>query len=136
MLAKWEERFSIKNKTIDEHHKKLFSLLNSIHDALMNNKSKTIIEPILKELKEYTIYHFKTEEDWMIQSSYPKYQEHKAAHLYFIEKIAEFENQFQQKVELSSIPIEIWIFLKDWLVEHILKMDGQLGPYLSEHGIS
>lgn len=135
MFAQWDDKYSVKIPQIDDQHKKLFSLLSSLHEKISQGKAKAILEPLLKELEDYTQYHFKTEEDFMIQTQYSEYQEHKKAHQYFIEKITEFKKQFEQMREVSAIPIEIWIFLKDWLISHILKMDHDYAPFFKSKGI-
>jgi len=121
----WKDDYAIGVALIDEQHKHLFQIGNSIYtlleDKVLIDKYDKII-PILQDLKEYTKYHFQTEEEYMIQSRYPKFLTHKVDHDDFINKIEE--------VELTDIDAdqekyirEILVFVFDWILEHILKND-------------
>jgi len=135
MFAQWDNKYSVKIKEIDEQHQKLFGLLNQLHQSIAQGKAKSMIQPVLTELEDYTRTHFKNEEDYMEKFKYPKLKAHTEAHHFFIEKLNEFNKQFNDLREVSTIPIEIWIFLKEWLVEHIMGMDQDYAPYFIAQGI-
>jgi hemerythrin len=42
---------------------------------------------VVDELIDYTQYHFSTEEKYMLEYAYPGYEQHKAEHEEFIDKI-------------------------------------------------
>ena len=77
---------------------------------------------IFGELKEYTIKHFKDEEEYMESIDYPAIFIQKAQHKQFIDKLEEFMSQDIEEEQDDKIQ-EILTFLTDWLTNHILKVD-------------
>jgi hemerythrin len=124
-MLQWKDEFSIGVELIDEQHKHLFEIGNRIYDLLENylyiDKYDKILE-IIKELSDYTKYHFKTEEDYMIQVKYPKYLSQKVEHDDFVQKIEEINLRDIDKEQDKHIR-DILTFVFDWVLEHILKKD-------------
>ena len=132
-LIIWNEGFSVNIKEIDEQHKKLFNLINMLHDAMKKGGDKEVLAEILQGLVDYTKYHFSTEEKYMSSFKYPDYHSHKAEHGEFIEKVLEFCKDFSEdKIGLSIL---IMPFLTDWLSNHILVNDKKYGSYFNKMGI-
>ena len=132
-FMKWDEKYSVNIEIIDKQHKRLFELIENFYDALKQKQIKRGMSEILEGLTEYSIYHFQTEEALMEQHRYPNYQQHRAIHAQFIEKVGEFRSRFESGQLL--IPIEVANFLKDWLSNHILGTDKQFSPFLREKGV-
>ncbi len=53
-LVEWNSNFSIKIKSIDDQHKKLFDLLDILFDAMKNENAHGVLSKIIKELIIYT----------------------------------------------------------------------------------
>lgn len=110
---------------IDEQHKHLFEIGNRIYNLLENYLSVDKYDKIvavIQELSDYTKYHFKTEEDYMIQIKYPKYFSQKVEHDDFIRKIEEIDLTDIDKDQDKHIR-DILTFVFNWILEHILKKD-------------
>lgn len=124
-MLQWKEEYSIGVELIDEQHKHLFEIGNKIYDLLENylyvDKYDKIVV-IINELREYTRYHFKSEEDYMIQMKYPKYFNQKVEHDDFIGKIEEIDLGDLDKNQDKHIR-DILTFVFNWILEHILKKD-------------
>ena len=75
-----EHAFSVDIQKIDEQHKKFISLINVLHDAMLQGKTEEVVGPVLKELQQYVIFHFKSEESWMELYHYPDMNMHKFEH--------------------------------------------------------
>ena len=112
-------------KMIDEQHKHLFEIGNRIYDLLENyllaDKYDKIVA-VIQELSDYTKYHFKTEEDYMMEIKYPKYFSQKVEHDDFIQKIEEIDLTDIDKDQDKHIR-DILTFVFHWVLEHILKKD-------------
>ncbi|MDP4126423.1 MAG: hemerythrin family protein [Bacillota bacterium] len=121
----WKDEYSIGVELIDEQHKHLFEIGNKIYDLLENylyvDKYDKIVT-IIKELSDYTKYHFKTEEDYMIQIKYPKYFNQKVEHDDFIQKIEEIDLGELDNNQDKHIR-DILTFVFNWVLDHILKKD-------------
>ncbi|NRV86635.1 hemerythrin-like metal-binding protein [Clostridium beijerinckii] len=72
-MVKWKADYEVGVKLIDEQHEKLFEIADRAYKLLTNDfildKYDRITE-ILGELKEYTIFHFKSEEEYMLSIGY------------------------------------------------------------------
>jgi len=124
-MVTWEDKYAIGVESIDEQHKALFEIANRIYDLLKNDlitdKYDSIVE-IIEELKNYTIYHFEAEEEYMKNIGYKKLLSQKVAHNDFLEKM--------EGIDLDQIDnghneylLGILDFVCEWLVEHIIKED-------------
>jgi hemerythrin len=129
----WSDRFAVKVEEFDGHHKKLMGLVNSLHENMMLGKGRSVLEPILAELKEYTKYHFAAEEMKMAKYAYPYLFEHKAQHKELLLKLEDFYHAYTNGE--TEITIDLFIFLKDWLLRHIGKEDNEYGAFFNEKGV-
>ena len=127
-LIIWDDFYSVGCEEIDNQHKKLANLINDLYDAYQNNRASEIFENILSELKEYTIYHFSTEEKYFEKYNYPFTEEHKIEHQNFVKKVLEFSNRYSHKDKL--VIYDVMLFLKDWLLNHILGSDKKYSEYI------
>jgi len=124
-MLQWKAEYLIGVELIDEQHKHLFEIGNRIYELLENyiyvDKYDKIVA-IINELSEYTRYHFKTEENYMIQIKYPKYFDQKVEHDDFIRKIEEIDLRDLDENQDKHIG-DILTFVFTWILEHILKKD-------------
>lgn len=133
-LFEWKDSYNVNVGIIDEQHKVLVSLLNNLHDSMSQGKGKEVLSVILNDLVNYTKTHFATEEKLMSQTVYTKTHSHMAEHEGLTKKAIELNDDYKNgKVTMS---IEVLNFLKDWLKNHILVMDKELGQYLKSKAIS
>jgi len=132
-LIVWGPRYSIGLKLIDDQHKVLIDLINELYDAFGSNKDKKIIKRVLKELLDYTIYHFGNEEKMFKEFGYKEIGNHEEQHEKFIHKIEQFKNDFEKGS--SILAFDLIDFLKNWLLNHILKIDVKYVPLFKEKGI-
>ncbi len=117
----WDEKYSVRIKSIDEQHKKLFGMVNELHEAMLHGKSKEVMGKVLAELVNYTASHFAIEEEYMKKHSFNGYAAHKKEHDDLAKQATDVLNNFTSgKVVLSMAVMD---FLKDWLYKHILKTD-------------
>ncbi len=131
--VKWKSEYSVNNEHIDGQHQKLFDILNILIDNKDVNIHSRIITDTLLEMLNYSEYHFSTEEKYMLKFNYPAYNEHKKEHMDFIKKTSLLSLRAMENDE--TIPLEILIFLNEWLVSHILKSDFKLSNYFLNTGI-
>jgi hemerythrin len=117
----WNESMSVKINSIDNQHQKLFEIINDFYDNISKHSTNELILKLVDGMKTYAIMHFSTEENYMRQYNYPKYEQHKKEHTDFIEKINVLEEKLRSRKLIVSI--EITNFLKDWIKKHIQNTD-------------
>ena len=121
----WKDDYAVGVELIDEQHKQLFVIGNKIYDLLENylldDKYDKIVL-IIEELKEYTKYHFQSEEQYMMQVKYSKLFSHKVEHDDFIAKIEETDFNAIDNNQEEFIR-DLLLFVFNWISEHILQND-------------
>ena len=118
----WTKELSVGIHEIDEQHKKWVEIINELHHALMCFKGNDDLKKtLIKEMADYTDYHFSEEEKYMQEIAYPNYENHKNIHEWFKVKI----NQLKGAVTSGErvLAREIMKVLQHWLVGHIMKED-------------
>ncbi|MBN7573699.1 MULTISPECIES: bacteriohemerythrin [Clostridium] len=124
-MVKWKADYEIGVKRIDEQHEKLFEIADRAYKLLTNDfildKYDRITE-ILGELKEYTIFHFKSEEEYMLSIGYKKFLSHKVIHEDFIKSIDNID-LYEIDLNQDESVKKILEFVVDWIDKHILNED-------------
>lgn len=114
---------------IDAEHTKLFEITNQVYEVMKNDfipdKYDYIVE-IIKELKEYTQYHFNHEEEYMKSIHYKKLLSQLVEHKDFIEQLDSYELEDIDSAQEETI-LNLLEFLNNWLVHHICESDKQIG---------
>lgn len=125
MMLKWKEEYSIGIELIDAQHKHIFEIGNDAYvllkDEFSLDKYSKIVQ-VIEDLRQYTKYHFKCEEEYMLKIKYPDYLTQKTEHDDFIKKVDSFNldkiNQDQDKYIGDLIS-----FILGWTLDHILQKD-------------
>lgn len=132
-LLQWDNSLSVGITSIDEQHKQLVSVVNSLHDAMKAGRSKEALGDILRTLIDYTKKHFATEERYFDLYRYENSESHKAEHKKLTEQVLEFQNKFNSGS--ISLSVELMNFLSDWLKNHIKGVDKQYCKCFQDHGL-
>ena len=126
----WNDDYSVGIDEIDDQHKKIFSMLNNLYDAFMLNKHHEMINDIINEMVDYSIYHFKTEEKYFEKFQYTDRVDHIFEHKQFIEAA----NNFKKKSN-STITFKVINFLTDWLKNHVMVSDKGYVKCFKDNGL-
>ncbi|WP_411681751.1 bacteriohemerythrin [Clostridium thailandense] len=124
-MLKWKNDFEIGVDLIDSQHKHLFEIGNNAYELLKNDlyldKYNKIIL-IIDDLRQYTKYHFKCEEDYMLKTNSPEYIIQKKEHDGFIKKI---DNLNLDKIDEDQQKYieDILSFIFSWILGHIIQKD-------------
>jgi hemerythrin-like metal-binding protein len=129
----WSETLSIGKMEIDAEHKQLIRITNSLLRAMQEGRSKNDFAKILHELREYTVFHFNNEEEYMGSIGYPDLNKHIEEHNRLKKRVKDFQHCvfIGDKVECDALRE----MLKDWLVEHILSCDLLIKEYLASKNV-
>jgi len=120
-LLIWNDKFSVEIEEFDSQHKRLITLVNELHEAMMKGKAEDSLHRVLHELVGYTKTHFAAEERFMQTHRFGGYLAHKAEHDKLTKQVVDFQREFREgKIALS---ISLLNFLKTWLTEHIMGTD-------------
>ncbi len=118
---------SIDNKELDEQHSRLIEFTNNL---ILNYDREENIEVVsaIDSLVDYTIYHFKFEEEMLKQKGYPNLERHKVLHEIFRKKVA----SLRKKIEGGDKDVvdQMILFLRSWIKHHISVEDVDYKKYL------
>jgi diguanylate cyclase (GGDEF)-like protein/hemerythrin-like metal-binding protein/PAS domain S-box-containing protein len=127
----WNDDFETGITTIDEQHKTLVRLLNSVARNLARLSDSLTFGEIMRELSDYTVYHFAAEESLMEQFFAGDVLEagHRKVHQDFVGKIGRLQDEYATK-PLDQAVEEIIAILTRWLAFHILDTDRRMAKVI------
>ena len=133
-LIQWNNELSVGINSIDEQHKILVNMINALNEAMISGQTKQILAEILDGLAAYTVNHFAYEEDLFAQYGYPQSQAHINEHHSLTEQVKNLQSKMDNGDFMISV--EVMVFLKGWLINHILKTDKAYAEFLKDKGVS
>jgi hemerythrin-like metal-binding protein len=113
---------------MDAQHKRLVAMINDLHDAMKDGHGKESLGRTLDGLIDYAGMHFADEEKLMAKVDFAELPAHKLEHEAFVKKALKLQADFRSGEVIMSFTV--MEFLKDWLVNHILKVDKKYGACL------
>jgi len=124
---KWNSVFETGLEEIDRQHRHLVDLLNELSHNIEGAGAENI-DRTLRDLADYTVYHFASEERFMDANQLaPEFcDRHRATHAKFVAQVKEWldtRDGGQQQLE----PRQLLDYLANWLIFHILGDDRALG---------
>ncbi len=130
--VEWHDGLNIGIKKIDAQHKELVGMVNAVLDAFEKGETDKGIDNLLSRLREYTVYHFSDEEDFMRKIGFPKLSEHRQMHANLKNKVKSLQAARFHQEKVSSDDIKELI--SSWLLEHILRADYEIAQFVKKGG--
>ncbi len=131
---KWNETYSVRVQQCDDQHKKLFEIINQLGDAMRVGKGHEVISKIVSQLINYTRTHFLQEEALMEKAQYPDLPAHQQLHRKLVADVEKFQRELDEGVRPNTVAV--LAFLKEWLTQHIQKVDKAYSQHLNSRGIA
>ncbi len=126
----WDKNFETGLHEVDKQHQYLFKVINQFGQLLSKNKvDENELENIFFELVSYTRYHFEEEEKAMKHSAIDDrhaiahHQQHEA----FLQDVNMLHTEMLKGRDTGK---DLFEFLMNWLVYHILGFDRNLGQQI------
>lgn len=129
----WSEQYSVGIVRLDDQHRKIFQLLNTLRQAMLEKKSEQVLTQIVNELAQYAKTHFASEEAYFQMYAYPEREAHKREHDAFVQKVRQFQEELIRG--RATLTVDVFKFLSDWVKHHVLGSDKKYGPYLNAKGV-
>ena len=133
ILMPWTSQLATGVKFVDEQHRKLVDMINNLYKAMQTGQGKAVVEKLLDDLANYTVYHFDAEEKVFHKTHYPETTAHIKIHEDLKSKVTSFINKYKSGSE--NISMDLMNFLKDWLENHICKTDKRYVKTFLDAGI-
>ena len=134
MGIQWRDSLAIGVEEIDNQRKELLQRFDGLLTACEAGKGIKELEPLLTFLDYYVIEHFSDEERLQRRSGYPDYESHKQEHDSFIERVMAVKDEINSQGVAVHHVMETNNMLLKWLLNHISKVDAELGKFLRTAG--
>lgn len=127
----WRSQFSVGNDLIDSDHQYLLEIINKAEVSL---KAVNAVElsRLLDELSKYAKSHFEREELLARSVGYPKADQLNLSHNQLTDQMTKFRDKLGDTWTQASVT-EFTAFLRDWLINHVIKEDMLMKPWLLKH---
>jgi len=120
-FLEWKDSYNIGVKEIDIQHRGLFDLVSKLSNTKHKYRDHKFFAVTLDTLMRYAELHFATEERYMLEAGYPKFEEHKKEHTGFIDAVAGLIRDLER--HQPGIEQKILEFIHGWYSDHILGTD-------------
>ena len=115
----WKPEYLLSIPIIDEQHRGIVTIINSLHYGMQSDYVKNMLAPIIDMMYSYTHIHFQIEENYLQKIHSPSADRHKTLHLELASKLT----QAQRDSLMDKDHHQFMDFLKQWLINHICKED-------------
>lgn len=132
MFIEWSDDLSVGVTKIDDQHKELIYRADRLFTAMMDGSGRDQISGFLEFLADYTVNHFKDEEELMRQHNYPALREHKMLHDDFVKDFKKLQDLLAKGEVTSTVTVEVANKTGDWLRNHIRNRDKAVGQFLKK----
>ena len=122
----WTDAYSVGFDRMDVEHKEIMTLANRVIRAIDLKRSEQEIHDELDILLGRTCRHFFDEESTMAQTGFLGLSEHRTEHNHLARMLIRFSVDYRSG-EVSAA--QAADFLKDWLVDHVIKADLDYLPH-------
>lgn len=114
---------------MDQQHQELVNKLNKLNTSVSNNEPTEAVAQLFDDFIAQIISHFKTEDHLIDKYGYFDNNAHKNEHQRLIREVGYLREKFIHGCESHVLQS-----LKQWLLNHVLSLDKQLGNFISQYG--
>lgn len=131
MALLWRSQFSVGNDLIDSDHQYLLEIINKAEVSLKAVNAAQL-SGLLDELGKYAKSHFEREELLAKAVGYPKADQLHLSHNLLTDQMTTFRDGMGESWKHDSVTA-FTTFLRDWLINHVIKEDMLMKPWLLKH---
>lgn len=130
----WKDEYRVGVTAIDEHREKFFGIINKLKQVITEKDCKINVADIFFSLVHYAEHYLIQEEIYFKESGYSGFSQHQESHNNFINRIIKFKEDYKNgKPEVCE---DMYFYLENWLVNHILHYDIQAVKWLKDKGVT
>jgi hemerythrin len=118
---------------IDQDHHTLIAIINKFEDVKPGPDAATGLAHVIGELARYGAAHFAREEKLQRLVAFPLASEHSERHRHLMRSLIDARAELAKAAsapELAAFRDRMCGFLHDWLINHIIKTDLLMKPYV------
>lgn len=130
----WKNEFSVGVKEMDDQHKQLIAMINTLIAEQKNLTDPKTVADLLTEMTDYALVHFRAEEYLMAEYGYEQKGLQEKQHQDFIDKTISFYTA--SDIGPNILSTALLDYLATWLIGHILKEDMKYKEFFISKGLS
>lgn len=123
----WTDKNNLNIPIIDEQHKGIVSIINSLHYFIKQGMGFQALLPTIIMMEQYSIIHFEAEQMLLKKYEYPDYDHHFMLHAQLKENLKAIKAQTLMKKDTDAVIN----FLKNWWIHHINVEDRKYELWIS-----
>ncbi len=129
MALEWKDEFCCGVEKVDEQHRQLAGLLNTLEQMIDDGiESGPQVDSLLGTLASDVVTHFSFEEGCMLRYDCPAAQQNRDAHSSFLKIFEGFQREIEENGTSAELLKRLHKTAEGWMVGHILSVDVQLKP--------
>ncbi len=134
MSLVWREQLSVANNLIDADHKYLIEIVNRVERSL-DEKNRNELAEALDCLSQYSQEHFAREEKIAHAAGYPQAHHLSLSHELLFKQLDQAKRNLAEMGQewSSAVSEHFTVFLRNWLIDHVIKEDLLMKPTLQKH---
>lgn len=129
-ILRWSPSLNLNIEVIDIQHQRMFELANVFYRGLYDGADQAVLIEKLKELIDYSITHFETEEELLIKANHPDLINHAKEHKQFIEELTALNARILAGDMVISV--EVINFLRNSIINHIFVSDKEMAKHFNK----
>lgn len=133
-LIVWKDEYSVQVEELDDQHLIFISLLNLLYRSVCDGDEQQYLKKILDDLFLFTEEHFETEENYFDQFYYERSEIHKQKHQELRIELDNFRERYKEEKLDGSC--ELFTFLVNWFIDHLLNEDHLYIECFKKHGLT
>ncbi|MCP4686234.1 MAG: hemerythrin family protein [bacterium] len=126
----WKDEYKIGVAKIDNQHRKLFDYLERLRLFLPRGLQNPVVGSTIKDLVDYTQFHFKEEEKFMRQIDFVDLEKHSELHKDLLKELADILRRLKRDDNYTGL--DLMAFLRHWIVDHVIREDVRIGKAYEE----
>lgn len=124
----WKKIYETGIVALDDEHRKLVAEVNRLYEAIRDKRGHEVLRDILAMLEKYIVEHFQHEECLLEKYGFKGLDDHRQKHQDLGQAVEEIKVRITSGTE--DLANELFRFLKDWVLHHIVEEDKKYGSYL------
>ena len=131
ITLKWTRDFEIGVEQIDIEHRNIIENYDKLYTMMQIGQAHAYYRELLDFLEEYVNTHFEHEEQLQLRIHYDRFDAHKEHHDKFKARLYNILKEHSKEEISRGDLISISLFIKDWLLHHILIEDMNIREFLT-----
>lgn len=130
-LIEWKDEYSVGVPAVDQEHRELIELINTLYDGMRLNEREPDVMAFLGEIYARIASHFALEELLMRRYGYAEYRDHKRDHERLLDEIRDIMDAYEDGKLLDDDHLACR--LDQWFSVHFRTKDARLHRNLGDH---